>query len=161
MPQVPTTQTIVDTHKELYNLRLEISALKSEKESVSKTIQLAFSELSDIQNRTKDSKTLANNFIELYQEFLDDVRLSKENGYNLIRETRDIVELQLKELSRLNSEIDKSNTLLQEATDKCNEEHQKIVKENEQLNVIRKDLDIYRDRVQCAINKNNLNIKIL
>lgn len=161
MVNVPSTQTIIDTHRELKNLRLQINGKKSEKEQIIIETIEAQEGLTDVQKRSEELDIIVTELIELANSLVAEVKNSLDTSHILFQEVHEIINAYKDIISSLNSKIENQTIVLKEVVKKCDDKHIIIVKEREELEAFKVDLDIYKKRIEKIINDNNLDIKIL
>jgi len=159
--QVPSTKTVLDTHKELKDLRLVINGLKSEKEEVELRTKEAKVALIDVENRAGELNNQIKNLSELSTNIIREVKESIEIAFGLIRESRVIVNGYLVEIKNLDQRVINLKAEVEKIIKESEESHQKNVKDNEKLEATRKDLNVYKKRLEKIISENNLNINII
>ena len=159
--KVPSTQTYSDVHAEIKKLREEISNLKIEKDIVSSKTEEAKLSLNDVENRVTSASKLVEELGLLIQESIKQTKESINDTSVIVRECQKVIDMYKIIIVSLDEKLDNQLKNLGETKEQVEAEHVIIVEEREKLNFYKKDLDIYRARINNTIINNNIGIPLI
>ena len=139
---------ILDLNAEKVRIEIEINKLKSLKETTEREANGVALKVKSLQEKANELDTYIKDMSNLVIKYGEEARNTIIGWQNIVLYAREIAKMAFKSVDSAEDELDAVQTKLNALKADCETVHNNNVKELEEMNIKKRDLDIYKARME-------------